>query len=259
MPRRGAKKPDPSLDLSRHLLRLADLPVPCDPAALFPDRPAAPLELEVGSGKGLFLATAATSRPDHAFLGIEIATGYARLCAARLARAGLTNARMIQGDGGFLVGSVIPDRRLAAVHVYFPDPWWKARHKKRRVLSAAFLAQVGRVLAPAGKLHIWTDVEEYFLESLVLAAATGCFAAPEEEPPGLPAHDLDYRTHFERRTRLAGAPVWRAALVRTDSPAPVARIEPPPATGFVPPATGFVPPATGFVPPATGFVPPATG
>jgi len=234
MPRRGAKKPDPALDLSWHLLRLADLPVPCDPETLFPGHPSAPVELEVGSGKGLFLTTAATARPDHVFLGIEIATGYARLSAARLARAGLTNARMIQGDGGFLVGSVIPDGRLAAVHVYFPDPWWKARHKKRRVLSAAFLAQVGRVLAPTGTLHVWTDVEEYFLESLALAAATGCFAPPEEERPGVPTHDLDYRTHFERRTRLAGAPVWRAALVRTAAPAPVGRREPPPGpTGFL--------------------------
>ena len=77
MPRRPPKKPDPALDLSAHLLALADLPTPLDPATLFPR--AAPVELEVGSGKGLFLSSASAARPDRNFLGAEIAGGYARL------------------------------------------------------------------------------------------------------------------------------------------------------------------------------------
>ena len=72
----------------------------------------------------------------------------------------------------------------------------------------------GRVLVPQGRLHAWTDVEEYFLEAMAAAAATGLFTTPEEEPARDPEHDLDYRTHFERRTRLAGEPVWRAVLRR---------------------------------------------
>jgi len=223
MPRRGAKKPDPALDLSWHLVRLADLPSPCGPAALFPD--AGPVELEVGSGKGLFLATAVAANPSHVFLGTEIAFGYARLAAGRLARAGLTNARIAHGDAGLLVRGGLPDACLAAVHVYFPDPWWKARHKKRRVLSPTFLAHVGRILVADGLLHVWTDVEDYFRESLDLAAATGCFAAPQAVAATAAMHDLDYRTHFERRTRLAGAPVWRAALARTGTAPRVTREE----------------------------------
>jgi tRNA (guanine-N7-)-methyltransferase len=73
-------------------------------------------------------------------------------------------------------------------------------------------------------LHVWTDVQEYFDASMAAAAATGLFADPREELPGEPEHDLDYRTHFERRTRLAGEPVWRAALQRTDRPAGCARV-----------------------------------
>ncbi|MBM3955449.1 MAG: tRNA (guanosine(46)-N7)-methyltransferase TrmB [Planctomycetes bacterium] len=226
MPRRGAKKPDRALDVSWHLLRIADLPTPCFPAELFPTG-ASPVELEVGSGKGLFLATAAAAQPQRLYLGTEIAFGYARLAAGRLARARLTNARVAHGDAGLLVRSGLPDGCLAAVHVYFPDPWWKARHKKRRVLSAIFLDHVGRVLGADGVLHVWTDVEEYFRESLDLAAATGCFAPPRDVPATEPTHDLDYRTHFERRTRLAGAPVWRAALVRTGAAARVVREERP--------------------------------
>lgn len=212
MPRRPPKKPDPTVDLGHHLLPLANLPTPCDPAALFPT--AAPVELEVGSGKGLFLASASAACPDRNFLGIEIAGGYARLCAGKLAAAGAANARVIHGDAQRLLRDHLPAACLAAIHVYFPDPWWKARHRKRRVLSRPFLLEAGRVLVPDGRLHVWTDVEEYFLESLELAAATGLFGPPAEEP-ALPAtHDLDYRTHFERRTRLAGAPVWRAVLRR---------------------------------------------
>jgi tRNA (guanine-N7-)-methyltransferase len=212
MPRRAPKKPAPSVDLSAHLLALERLPERLEPGSLFPVD--MPVELEVGSGKGLFLSSSARAHPGVNFLGCEIAAGYARLCAGKLAVASLTNARIIHGDAQRLVRSMLPDASLAAIHVYFPDPWWKARHRKRRVLSEPFLAHAGRVLEPAGRLHVWTDVEEYFLEAMAAAAATGRFGPPAEEEARLAEHDLDYRTHFERRTRLAGAPVWRAVLRR---------------------------------------------
>lgn len=221
MPRRPPRKPDPALDLMTHLLPLAGLTTPLEPSSLFPA--AWPVELEVGSGKGLFLATASAARPDRNFLGVELAAGYARLCAGRLAASRAANARIVQGDATRLVRGMLPDACLAAVHVYFPDPWWKARHRKRRVLSEPFLLHVGRVLGADGTLHVWTDVEEYFHAAMEAAAASGLFAAPSTEPAGIPAHDLDYRTHFERRTRLAGEPVWRAALARNALAAPVPR------------------------------------
>ncbi len=230
MPRRAPKKPDPSLDLSGHLLVLAEDPIfrtgPLDPRSLFPAAaPRAPLELEVGSGKGLFLTTAAAAAPDHCFLGVEISHGYARMTAGRLARQAAGNARIIAGDGNILVRNLFPDACLDAIHVYFPDPWWKARHRKRRVLSDMFLAHAGRVLVRGGVLHVWTDVEEYFGEAMAAAAGTGVFSAPADVPQRQATHDLDYRTHFERRTRLAGQPVWRAALERTAVEPTVTRVE----------------------------------
>jgi len=222
MPRRPPRKPDPALDLSSHLFALGDLPERFEPTTVFP-RPA-PIELEVGSGKGLFLDTASAARTDRNFLGIELAAGYARLCAARLARRGAVNARIIHGDATRLVRSLLPDASVAAVHVYFPDPWWKARHRKRRVLSQTFLEHAGRILPGGGALHVWTDVEEYFRESLDFARATGLFSEPLPVAPRPAEHDLDYHTHFERRTRLAGAPVWRAVLARNDRPASVTRL-----------------------------------
>jgi tRNA (guanine-N7-)-methyltransferase len=225
MPRRPPRKPDPSLDLAGHLLELAALPTPLDPATLFPH--ARPIELEVGSGKGLFLSTASAAAPDRNFLGVEISGGYARLCAGKLATLRSANARIVHGDATHLVRGMLPDACLAGMHVYFPDPWWKARHRKRRVLSDAFLIHAGRVLGPGCLLHVWTDVEEYFYEAMEAARGTGLFASPREETTRPAEHDLDYRTHFERRTRLAGAPVWRAALPRNDAAAGCGRIEPP--------------------------------
>jgi len=222
MPRRPPRKTDPTLDLSAHLLLLEGLPDPFDPARAFSR--VGPVELEVGSGKGLFLASASAAAAERNFLGVEISVGYARLCAGKLAAVGRDNARIIQGDAGFLVKSLLPDACLAGMHVYFPDPWWKARHRKRRVLSEPFLLHAARTLAPGAVLHVWTDVEEYFTEAMAAARETGQFEEPRVEEPGEPAHDLDYRTHFERRTRLAGMPVWRAAVVRTAAPAPVGRV-----------------------------------
>ncbi len=224
MPRRPPRKPTPGLDLSAHLLPLESLAAPLDPSGLFPS--AGPVELEVGSGKGLFLLSASTATPDRNFLGAELAVGYARLGAAKLAAASRPNARIIQGDAGFLVRSLVPDACLDGMHVYFPDPWWKARHRKRRVLSEQFLLHAGRILKPGAVLHVWTDVEEYFNEAMGAAVATGLYAPPREESPNDPTHDLDYRTHFERRARLAGMPVWRAALERSTAACPVQRINP---------------------------------
>jgi tRNA (guanine-N7-)-methyltransferase len=208
MPRRALRKVDPALDLTRHFREAAQLDPQFDQAGLF-QRPA-PLEVEVGTGKGLFLSQAAHAQPDHNFLGIEIAQKYARYAAARLARQQLTNAVIIAGDALLLFERWLPATSLTAVHVYFPDPWWKKRHKKRRVMNEAFLRNVERALAPGGRLHFWTDVEEYSQTTLPLIAAVTQLAGPLPVAEKQAEHDLDYRTHFERRTRKSALPVYRA-------------------------------------------------
>jgi tRNA (guanine-N7-)-methyltransferase len=208
MPRRALRKIDPALDLQRYLKLPDALPRPWDAAQLF-DRDA-PLEIEVGSGKGLFLQSAAERNPGHNFLGIEIATKYARFAASRLARGGLTNGVMVHGDAQPIFADLLPDNSLAAVHVYFPDPWWKKRHQKRKVLNERFVKQVERTLVVGGSLHYWTDVQDRFVETLELLAAETKLVGPLEVAETPAEHDLDYRTHFERRTRLAEMPVYRA-------------------------------------------------
>ncbi|HEX5104138.1 MAG TPA: tRNA (guanosine(46)-N7)-methyltransferase TrmB [Pirellulaceae bacterium] len=208
MGRRALRKIDPTLDLSRHYREAADVPATFDAAELFGR--IAPLEVEVGSGKGLFLAGASQTATDHNFLGIEVAQKYARYAAAKLARQGSANAVLVHGDALALFRQWFAADTLAAVHVYFPDPWWKKRHKKRRVLNDDFLRDVQRTLLPGGRLHFWTDVEEYFQTSLALIAATTNFSGPLPVAESPAEHDLDYRTHFERRTRKGSLPVYRA-------------------------------------------------
>ena len=213
MGRRALRKVDPSLNLSRHLLRLEDFPKPLDQAALF-GRQAA-LEIEVGSGKGLFMQTASGDHPERDFIGCEVAHKYARFAAARLAVRERENAVMIHGDALQFFREWIGDGALAGVHVYFPDPWWKKRHRQRRVMNAEFAQDIQRVLQPGGLLHFWTDVQEYFDETLELLAETAKLLEGPLEVVEKPAeHDLDYRTHFERRMRLHGAPVYRSQYRR---------------------------------------------
>jgi len=208
MGRRALRRTDPSLDLSGNLRVFDELPDPWDPKAVFGRR--GPLEVEVGSGKGLFLRTAAAARPEVDFLGVEIAGKYARFAAAGLAKRALHNAVVLHGDAARLFDALLPDHALAAVHVYFPDPWWKKRHAKRRLMRESFVRRVEATLVPGGQLHFWTDVEEYFHVSLELLAAATDLEGPLDVDESPAEHDLDYRTHFERRMRQHGEAVYRS-------------------------------------------------
>src|SRR4051812_38090078 len=121
-----------------------------------------PVELEIGSGKGTFLLAAAEANPAHNFVGIEYANAYAIFAADRLRRHNTVNARMVHAEASWWIRCHVPDASLAAVHVYFPDPWPKARHQKRRLVQVPFLKEVHRMLVPGGKLRLVTDHADYF-------------------------------------------------------------------------------------------------
>ena len=174
-----------------------------------------PIELEVGSGKGLFMIEAASRDPATRFIGLELAAKYAALAQKRLEERAVANGRFFSCDAVEVVTRDVPDQRLAAVHVYFPDPWWKARHKKRRVLNERMLQAIQRVLQPDGVLHFWTDVHDYYESTLELLASATTLSGPHFVDEPATTHSMDYRTHFERRTRLNGLPVYRCQYVRT--------------------------------------------
>src|SRR4051812_46368256 len=116
------------------------------------------VEIEVGSGKGLFLVTSAQARPEVNFLGIEVVRALQYYIATRLAKRELRNAKVAFVDARRFLAAMVPAASVQTVHVYFPDPWWKARHKKRRVFTGDFAKAVESALVPGGHLKIATDV-----------------------------------------------------------------------------------------------------
>lgn len=212
MGRRSLPKYDRTLDISGHYRELEDIEAPFDPQSLF-DVPR-PLEIEVGSGKGLFLFSHSQRRPEHNFLGNELAIKYAQFAAHRLAKHERNNTFMIRGDGLKLFRELFCDEIAVAVHIYFPDPWWKERHRRRRVVQPEMVKDIQRILKPGGRLHFWTDVEEYFesgIETIKeFSSLSGPIAVPVEEAE----HDMDYRTHFERRMRKNDHPVFRSEFAK---------------------------------------------
>ena len=178
-----------------------------------------PVEVEIGFGKGLFLLHAAIACPEVNFLGVEISRKYQLLTATRLTRHGVTNVRLVKDDARTLLRDRVAGASVQAVHVYFPDPWWKQRHRRRRVFTAEFAAECARVLRPGGRLHLATDVEEYFaVITALLREQTGLRPLPPP-PAHEPAHDLDYLTHFERKFRKEGRTVFRAVYAKAEAPA----------------------------------------
>jgi tRNA (guanine-N7-)-methyltransferase len=196
------------IDLTPYTVQYASITPPITWPAIFGNDH--PVEVEIGSGKGLFLANAATANPSHNFFGIENARKYARRGTERVAKLGLTNVRMLPGDALLFMAKYVPPDSLRAAHVYFPDPWWKSRHRKRRVFGEPLVLDLERTLEPGADLHVATDVAEYFGVIRALMATHPRFQVEPEPVPTTPEHDHDYLTNFERKYRIEGRPIYRA-------------------------------------------------
>lgn len=189
-----------------------------DPRAWFGD-PARPLEIEVGSGKGTFLVQQAEVQPGTNFLGIEYAHEYWAYAADRVRRHGLANVRVLFGDAGEFLRWRVGDGVADVVHLYFPDPWPKSRHHKRRMLSDRFLEDVARVLKPGGTLRVVTDHEGYWewMEAH-FARWTGVegavYAREGFARPASAGEGEVVGTNFERKYRREGRPFFAAVLRR---------------------------------------------
>jgi tRNA (guanine-N7-)-methyltransferase len=165
-----------------------------------------PVEIEVGFGKGLFLLTASQERPDVNFLGIEIERKYQLFTANRIAKRKLGNVRLVCTDAREFLRDCVPAGSVQGLHVYFPDPWWKKRHHKRRLFAVDFAETCALVLKEGGKLEVMSDVEEYFgiIQELL--------ARQQRLRPVLGEDgERRYRTNFERKYRLAGKPIFGAS------------------------------------------------
>ncbi len=180
---------------------------PLDPRRLF-SRPAAPLELEIGPGRGWFILERLEAAPVN-LIGLEIRRKWATIVDRRLAERGLAGrARVFAEDARSALPRFV-GACLDVVFIHFPDPWWKKRHHKRLVVEPGLVGQLARVLRPGGELFIQTDVEER-AEAYEQVVA----AEPRFTPVGETARVADgpwggARSPRERRALTDGLPVVR--------------------------------------------------
>lgn len=188
-----------------------------DPRTFFkhPDRP---FEVEIGSGKGTFLLAQASSNPDVNLFGIEHAGEFWRYAADRLRRHGLENVKVLWGDAVEFIRHRLPDATVRTIHLYFSDPWPKARHHKRRVLQDRSLDDFHRVLVPDGELRLVTDHAE--LWAWYEEHAERHTSRWERRPFERPSHASEGEivgTNFERKFRVEGRTFHAMTLRRRDA------------------------------------------
>ena len=169
------------------------------------------LELEIGSGHGGFALSLARAHAERALVAIEQRRKFAEVLAAKVARRGHQNLLVLHGDARLLAPRLFAPGSLAAIHVHFPDPWWKRRHQGRRLVDDRMSVLLGALLAPGGLLDLRTDVEEYALGAVASLegvglrneAGPGRFAEPR--PDEIPSTR-------EKRYLATGQRVWRLRL-----------------------------------------------
>ena len=187
-----------------------------DPFAIFGRR--APLVVEIGFGRGDVLLDAATTRPERDYIGIEVHAPGIGYLLARIHERGIGNVRVLFGDARELLRHRFAESSLEAIWVYFPDPWPKGRHRKRRLVQPGFAALAASRLRPRGRILAATDNEDYARQMLFAFESTGLLAnlagagafwrGPNERP----------RTRFEDRGRRAGSAIWDIRLERPAAP-----------------------------------------
>ena len=186
---------------ARYGLRYSTHPIA--PLEVFGRR--APLVLEIGSGMGETTAAIAAAQPDTDFIAVEVHGPGVGSLLNRIEAEGLANLRVIRHDAVEVLEHMIAEASLAGLHLFFPDPWPKKRHHKRRLVQRAFVTLAARRLAPGGYLHVATDWPEYAEqilqvlsgEPLLLNTAAGFAERPAHRP----------LTKFEQRGLALGHPV----------------------------------------------------
>jgi tRNA (guanine-N7-)-methyltransferase len=191
-------------------LKVEDLDGKIDFLRLF-GRPA-PIHVEVGSGKAAFLLNQAKANPNDHFLGIERANKYYRFAVDRIGRWGLKNVRIIRTDAAFLA-DFVPPASVVCFHIYFPDPWPKKRHHKRRFFNAANLEQLICALKTGGTIRVATDHPQYFEVITQLFRANEDRLEPIQFLSGAGADQNEWvGTNFERKYLKQNRPIYTMAV-----------------------------------------------
>jgi tRNA (guanine-N7-)-methyltransferase len=168
-----------------------------------------PLEVELGSGDGSFLAQHARAHPEHNFVGVERLLGRLRKIDRKGLRERLTNLRLLRIEAGYFLEYLLPSGSVHGLHVYFPDPWPKRKHHRHRLVNPRFAELVWKALEPEGSIYFRTDNTEYFAQITKVFQENPLFQA-RETPPGLASIPTD----FEREFHARGIATFSAAYQR---------------------------------------------
>ncbi|MBI62305.1 MAG: tRNA (guanosine(46)-N7)-methyltransferase TrmB [Verrucomicrobiales bacterium] len=165
-----------------------------------------PTELEIGCGDGGFLLEYAQRHPERNFLGVERLLGRVRKLSKRGQRIGLTNLRLLRIEARYVLDYLLPEHAFSAVHIYFPDPWPKAKHARHRLIQSDFLPRIHRILTPGGVLYLRTDDSQYFGQMQDTFSDAEAFTE-ESTPTAL----SEITTEFERQWIAEGKRTFYAA------------------------------------------------
>ena len=171
--------------------------------------------LEIGFGDGKVLSELATTHPDKDYLGIEVHRPGVGALLLAIDKGQLSNVRVIHDDAADVLAGWLQPASISQVILYFPDPWPKKRHHKRRIVQPGFLEQLARVLVPHGILHMATDWQPYAEQMLEVANASPWFDNTSEFSSFVPRPEDRPETKFERRGRKLGHGVWDLIYARS--------------------------------------------
>ena len=172
----------------------------------------APVEIEVGIGKGRFVLDQASRRPGTDFLALEWSLKHMRVAMDRARRRGLRNLRFYRADARHVISELVPDASVTRLHIYCPDPWPKKRHHKRRFFTACMAPHLERILVQGGFLNLSTDDREYFSEIVtVLRLNTGLSRGDD---PLIRDGTDEGKTNYEAKYIAYGRVIHRATFVR---------------------------------------------
>jgi len=175
----------------------------------------APVQIEIGSGKGTFLLSEALANPQINFLGIEWANKFYRFAVDRMGRWGVKNVRLMRANAAELVEDFFPDASIERFHIYFPDPWPKNYHHKRRFFSDENLVHLLRCLVPGGIINLATDHENYFeqmTDVIRRAVKAGTVEQIDFIRPAGAAEGETVGTNYERKYKKEGRKTYTAAV-----------------------------------------------
>lgn len=164
------------------------------------------LEVELGSGDGSFLAEYAARHPERNFIGVERLLGRLRKLERKALRTGLTNLQGLRIESSYFIEYLLPRESAMALHIYFPDPWPKRKHRRHRLINERFPSIAHAALASRGTIYLRTDDEDYFNQMLEVFAASPLFHATET-----PGELGELLTDFEKEFLAKGIQTRRAA------------------------------------------------